>query len=74
MVFRNSKDKPNVDHLRIIGCTAYAHINKQLRTKLDAKSIKCILVGYGNDCKAYHIWNPKNDKIFYSRDIIFDET
>src|SRR5271170_468109 len=74
MVFQNPKDKPNVDHLRIIGCTAYVHINKQLRTKLDAKSIKCILVGYGNDSKAYRVWNPKTDKIFYSRDVVFDET
>src|SRR4030081_1093696 len=75
MAFQNkSKDKPNVDHLRIIGCTAYMHINKQLHTKLDTKSIKCILVGYGNDCRVYHVWNPKNDKVFYSRDIVFDET
>ena len=51
-----------------------SHINKQLRTKLDAKSHKCILVGYGNDCKAYWIWDPWTDKVFYSRDVIFDET
>jgi hypothetical protein len=67
-------DKPNIDHLRILGCVAYTHINKQLRTKLDPKSIKCIHVGYGDDCKAYRIWNPKTDKVFYSRDVIFDET
>ena len=73
MVFRSSKEKPKIDHLWIIGCTAYVHINKQLCTKLDAKSIKCILVGYGNDCKAYRVWNPKTNKVFYSRDVIFDE-
>ena len=53
---------------------AYTHINKQLHTKLDDKSHKCILVGYGNDCKAYRIWDPWTDKVFYSCDVIFDET
>jgi hypothetical protein len=83
MVFRSTPESsstshqvslPNIEHLRILGCVAYTHINKQLRTKLDPKSIKCIHVGYGDDCKAYRIWNPKTDKVFYSRDVIFDET
>ena len=63
-----------IDHLRILGCTAYTHINKQLRTKLDAKSMKYILVGYGDDYKAYRVWDPKTDKVYHSRDVIFDET
>src|SRR3979411_2720838 len=75
MIFQNHQgDKPNIDHLQILGCAEYVHINKQLCTKLDAKSTKCILVGDGDDCKAYHIWNPKTEKIYYSKDVIFDET
>jgi len=35
-----------VHHLRIFGCKAFAHILKENRKKLDAKSIKCIFVGY----------------------------
>jgi transposase InsO family protein len=75
MVFHTTPSaKPTVDHLRIIGCVAYAHINRQLRTKLDAKATKCILVGYGNECKAYRIWDPKTDRVYHSRDVTFDET
>ena len=74
MIFRNTEQKPNVDHLRILGCAAYVHINKQLRTKLDAKSTKCILIGYGDDCKAYRVWDPVTNRVYHSRDIIFDET
>ena len=75
MIFRNHQNnKPAIDHLRILRCTAYIHINKQLRTKLDAKSTKCILVGYGDDCKVYHVWDPKTDKVYHSQDVIFDET
>ena len=44
--------KPNVDHLRVFGCNAYAHITKDERHKLDPKAKKCIFVGYGNETKA----------------------
>ena len=73
MVFRNSKIKPNIEHLWILGCVAYAHINKQLHTKLDAKSTKCICIGYGDDCKAYCVWDPQMDQVYHSWDVTFDE-
>jgi hypothetical protein len=40
-----SRYKPNVAHMRIFGCIAYAHVPKEKRKKLDDKSIKCILLG-----------------------------
>lgn len=40
-------EKPNVDHLRVFGCTVYAHVPKDERKKLDPKAKKCILLGYG---------------------------
>ena len=42
--------KPEVDHLRVFGCKAFAHIPKYERRKLDAKSIECIFVGYFIEC------------------------
>jgi Integrase core domain len=39
--------KPNLSHLRIIGSTAYIHVPKEKRTKLDTHSHKGIMVGYG---------------------------
>ena len=38
--------KPNVSNFRVFGCTAYMHVPKETRRKWDAKSIKCIFVGY----------------------------
>ena len=38
--------KPNVSNLRVFGCTAYMHVPKETRRKWDAKSIKCVFVGY----------------------------
>ncbi|KAJ0795822.1 putative RNA-directed DNA polymerase [Helianthus annuus] len=65
--------KPNISHLRIFGCIAYAHIPKQRRTKLDDKTEKTILVGYSEQCKAYKLYNPTTGKVIISRDVIFDE-
>ena len=38
--------KPNVSHLREFGTAAYVHIPNCKRKKFDAKSRKCMLVGY----------------------------
>ena len=47
--------KPRVDHLRVFGCTAYAHIPKSERGKFDSKARKCILLGYGSNTKGYRL-------------------
>lgn len=45
--------KPSVNHLRIFGCIAYAHIPKQKTEKLDQKSEKVIFVGYSQGRMQY---------------------
>ncbi|GIL57256.1 hypothetical protein Vafri_12510 [Volvox africanus] len=39
-------ERPDVSHLRIFGCTAYVHVPKEKRNKLDPVSRKGTLVGY----------------------------
>ena len=68
-----TKEKPKVDHLRVFGCDAFAHISKDERKKLDSKSRKCILVGYGQETKGYRLYDPKRERIIYSRDVKFNE-
>ena len=69
-----TKRKPKVDHLRIFGCDAYVHIPKDERNKLDSKAKKTIFMGYGNETKGYRLYDPQRGKIFYSRDVKFNET
>ena len=45
--------KPSVNHLRIFGCSAYAHIPKDERSKMDPKAKKSIFLGYGIGVKEY---------------------
>ena len=66
-------DKPTVGHFRVFGCTAYAHIAKDERQKLDDKSRKCIFLGYSENRKGYRLYNQSKRKVIHSRDVRFDE-
>ena len=66
-------EKPRVDGLRVFGCQSFAHVPKDERKKLDSKSRKCILLGYGATTKGYRLYDPLKKKVFYSRDVIFNE-
>jgi len=65
--------KAKVCHLRAFGCVAYTQVPKKLCKKLEPNSKKLILIGYLKHVKGYHIWNPSNDKIMMSRDVVFNE-
>ena len=65
--------RPIVDHFRIFGCIAYAHIPDVKRKKLDDKGEKCVFLGVSDYSKAYKLYNPVTKKIVISRDVIFDE-
>ena len=65
--------KPDVSSLRIFGCTAYAHVPKDERQKLDSKARKCFFLGYGTDTKGYRLYDPSRARIIHSRDVLFNE-
>ena len=65
--------KPNVTHLRIFGCVAYAQVPEAKRRKLDDRGEKCVFVGYSEESKAYKLYNPLTGKLVVSRDVIFSE-
>ena len=58
-------------HLRVFGCTAYAHIDNG---KLEHRAIKCLFLGYGSGVKGYKFWNPETRKTFMSRSVVFNES
>ena len=42
-------------------------------SKLEAKSKKCIFIGYEVDDFGYRLWDFENRKIIRSRDVVFNE-
>jgi hypothetical protein len=65
-----SGEKPSVKHLRVFGSDAYFHVPRELRSKLDPKSKRCIFVGYSLTSKGYRVWDPIDNKIRVSRDLV----
>ncbi|KAG8493957.1 hypothetical protein CXB51_011293 [Gossypium anomalum] len=65
--------KPSIAHLRVFGCICYAHVPTVKRDKLAKKAQPGILVGYSSVKKGYRVLNPSSNKVFVSRDVVFNE-
>ena len=65
--------KPGVKHLRVFGCAAYIHIPRDEGGKLDSKSKRCTLLGYGDLCKGYRVFDHVTQKVLHSRNVVFNE-
>jgi hypothetical protein len=68
--------RPNLSHLRIFGCDAYAHIPKEKRKgSLGPRSKKLIFVGYDTSAKGYRLVDPAANyrSIVVARDVTFNE-
>ena len=67
------KRKPNVGHLRVWGCVAYVHIQKDKRSKLGSHMEKCIFVGYPDGYKGWMFYNPVTKRVIICERADFDE-
>ena len=65
--------KPNLHHLRIFCCIAYAKVPSQHLTKLNDRSIRMVYLGSEPGSKAYRLFDPIKNRICVSRDVKFKE-
>jgi hypothetical protein len=54
--------------VQLFGSKVYAKVTTYLK-KLDSRAIEAVMVGYAPN--GYRLWNPKTNKIFLSRDVMF---
>jgi transposase InsO family protein len=69
-------EKPDLSHLRVFGCRAYVYLHKAQRSstsKLAARAMPGIFVGYPTEAKAWLVWDPVGKKVHTSRDVRFME-
>lgn len=72
------QNQPRVGHIRTIGCktfalTASAQLKeKRLQSRTSPKAWIGFLVGY-NSQNIFRVWNPVTNKIYITRDVIFNE-
>ncbi|KAL9995478.1 putative RNA-directed DNA polymerase [Helianthus debilis subsp. tardiflorus] len=59
---------------RVFCCSAFVHIPKTDRTKIDPCAEKCVFVGYGINKKGYRCYNPKTKHMHTTMDCDFLET
>ena len=65
--------KPSVDHFWVFGCIAHVHVPEEKRTKLDNRSITCVLLGVSKESKGYRLFDLVAKRVVMSRDVIFEE-
>lgn len=58
--------------LEVFDCVSYVHIKSYAHNKIDAKSRKCLFIGYKYELFGYHFWDNQNRKII-SRNVLFNE-
>jgi len=65
--------KPNVKHMRVFVCVAYALKPDSERSKMDPKSEKLKFIGYPSNVKGYRLYDEKKRRVIVRRDVIFNE-
>ncbi|KAL4366882.1 hypothetical protein GQ457_05G017780 [Hibiscus cannabinus] len=64
---------PNFDNLRVFGCLTYASVLPKPKTKLHARAIRCMFIGFPKIMKGYRLFNIETIEVFVSRDVVFSE-
>ena len=65
---------PDLNRLRTWGCLAFAQIPKEKRWKFEPRGVKCIMVGYDLECKAWRLMRLNNHRIISTCNAIFMES
>ncbi|KAJ8884274.1 hypothetical protein PR048_016131 [Dryococelus australis] len=68
-----SGHKPDLRHLRVFGCKAFAHIPRQTRRRFNEKGEECIFVGYCENSKGYRLLMQGTTRVIKSHDVVFVE-
>ena len=67
--------KPDLSHLRVFECDAYLDMPDEQRTKLEAKSRRCIHARYSKDTtKIWRLWNIAGKHVVRGVNIHFYES
>ncbi|KAM1092092.1 hypothetical protein ACFX19_019727 [Malus domestica] len=65
---------PEINHLRVFGCSCYPLLRPYNHTKLQPRTSKCIFLGYASKYKGYICFEVHKRRVFISCHVLFDET
>jgi hypothetical protein len=58
---------------KVFGCACWPHIRQYNNHKLEFRSKKCVFLGYSSLHKGYKCLHVPSNRVYISRDVIFDE-
>jgi len=67
------KQKPDYSFFRTFGCAVWPNLRPYNARKLQFRSKQCVFLGYSNLHKGFKCLDPKEGRIYISRDVVFDE-
>lgn len=65
--------KPAVHFMRMFGSVAHMKLVKPNLLKLEDGSRKTVFIGYEAGSKAYRVYDPVANRVYITRDVVFDE-
>lgn len=67
------ESRPDIGHIKVFGCVAHMKIPSNKVSKLEDRSLNVINLGKEPVTKAYRLFDPSNNKLYVSRDVVFEE-
>jgi histone deacetylase 1/2 len=71
--FRLFGKDPEYTDLRVFGSACWPNLRPFNTRKLEFRSKPCVFLGFSNLHKGYKCLDPKDGRVYISRDVIFDE-
>jgi hypothetical protein len=71
--FKLFKIEPDYASLKVFGCACYPLLRPYTKHKLEFRSKQCIFLGYSSNHKGYRCLDPNTNRIYISRNVVFDE-
>jgi histone deacetylase 1/2 len=67
------RETPDYTFFKVFGCACWPHLRPYNNHKLDFRSKKCVFLGYSPIHKGYKCLHVPSNRVYISRDVIFDE-
>jgi hypothetical protein len=65
---------PDYTMLRVFGCACYPLMSPYVSNKLSFTSKQCLFLGFSSNHKGYRCFDPVSQRVYFSRNVVFDET
>ena len=66
-------ETPDYTFFKVFGCACWPHLRPYNSHKLEFRSTKCVFLGYSSLHKGYKCLHVPSNRVYISRDVIFDE-